>query len=228
MPPAFPVGVIVDDFNRANESPAINWLTVGDASTRVSGNEWSTTATNATDNVYAWNAATYGPDVDASVLWGSYGGSGSYWGVCLFVASSIPGSSTRDGYEVSYNIDIGQLSLWRIDNGVYTQLGSDYFPSSFGVGDSMGIRRLGSTVEAYLKIGAGSWTSVISAIDSTYQVTMKGGLISHWDKNSGGIGLDNFRIGSLWNIVAAGGSYATLGTAATLRSGSPTYLRHRK
>lgn len=225
---AFPSGVVVDNFNRANETPATNWLTVVDNNSQVNGNEFTTTNTDGTgDNIYAWNAASYGPDVDVAVLWGSHGGAGSFWGVELLVPSSIPGA-TRDGYAVSYNIDTNSIRLWIVTNSNYVQLGSTYNPASFTVGDSLGLRRVGSTVEAYYRVGAGAWTSIISSTDSTYIGSFKGGVLLHQGKDGNGIGLDNFLIGSHANLAMASGGYTLTGTASTLRSGSPTYLRHRK
>lgn len=58
-------------------------------------------------------------------------------------------------------------SLNRIDNGVFTQLGST-MTITIVIGDKFGLSVIGTTLTAYRKPSAGSWGPIDTRTDSTY------------------------------------------------------------
>lgn len=70
--------------------------------------------------------------------------------------------------------------------------------SAVGVGDSMGMSCVGSTISAYTKIGAGDWSLLNSATDATYSAAGNIGVVV----DSGGNNLDAFGGGAFVPVGA--------------------------
>jgi hypothetical protein len=71
-----------------------------------------------------------------------------------------------DGYGI-YHLNSGTLRYFRLDDNVSTILGADE-TVTLGVGDSLGLEIVGSTLQAYKKTG-GTWSVACpSRTDSAY------------------------------------------------------------
>ena len=184
-PPSFPVNGILDNFNRADTGPppSANWTTSWRASSGgflVSGNTVRGNA--AGDNSTYWNVQNFGPDVE---VYGTIIGSpASYRGVAARLVSE--GTAGVDGYEVVVADNTFYITRW--DNDAQTTLGAS-IAQSISDGDSFGMSIVGSTITAYHKPAAGSWTVIGTRTDSTYSAAGKIGLRSEnvfWDDFGGG------------------------------------------
>lgn len=168
---AFPTTGVLDDFTRADAATlGANWTAnpTGSAGRhRVASNQAKReTGTANTADYYSVN--TYGPDCECYVTmdvlapddWGGTISGG------IFVRLVNPGAGTADGYRHSFR-GSDSHTLFRYDNGTATALGAD-FSVSGADGDSFGLEAVGSTIKAYHKPSAGSWTEVASRTDGTY------------------------------------------------------------
>ena len=173
---SFPREGVLDNFNRANEGPppsaswANNWLGNG---LKVQSNALIAHV-NAANNGSYWSAGTFGPDCEIYLTLASIWSS-NVWGHIALAARIVdPTNATAvDGYSVSIESDgSGQprgSSYYRIDNGVYTRLGSAFTRgSNWTAGERLGLELIGSTLQAYIFSG-GSWSTLTtSRSDSTY------------------------------------------------------------
>ena len=87
-------------------------------------------------------------------------------GGILFRIQGEGGAGTWDGYRV--NIGSTSADIDRADNGVFTNLIS--IASTWAVGDKVGVRMEGSTIQAWqMDVSVSSdWNLVGSAVDTTY------------------------------------------------------------
>ena len=169
---SFPSTSILDDFNRSNEGPppSSNWSslysgTVG--ALEVSSNQCVPDA--ATNNMAGnyWNVSSYTDnwEVYNKVVTVPLNASSEYGALAMI---QTPGGVSYNGYELRY--DDTSLSVWRQDSSSPTQLGAS-FSQSVSSGDSVGLSYSGGVLTAYYKSGAGSWTTLGTRSDSTYQAT---------------------------------------------------------
>lgn len=170
LAPYFPTTQLLDDFNRANESPlAGNWSTpitaVGfGAQARLTSNAIITHNTPPANVGAYWDIATFGPDCEAWMRCAADLNSGESW----YVYARIKDEATTnyDAYQVSLNF-AGTLAITRRDNGAGTLLSSSTVTAT--VGDYIGIRCIGSLIEAWHKpVSTGEWVRVTTAEDNTY------------------------------------------------------------
>lgn len=190
-PPSFPQTSILDNFNRANEGPppSINWTTGLDGSAggfSVDANEAE--GLNGVVSSAWWNVQNFGPDIEVYATIGSVKGA-----TRLHFRAQQEGTSTWDGYTLLAYTPTNELFVYRVDNGVQTQLGVA-IAQTISSGDSFGAKMVGSTITVYYKIGAGSWTEVGTRTDGTY--TGAGKLaMSTFDATP--INVDNFGGGTI-------------------------------
>lgn len=168
VPSAYPVTALLDDFNRADESPlAGNWSTpinVSGASAAISGNGVITNSTPPAGVSAYWDLAQFGPDCEAWITVSADLDTNENFSV--FARLKDVGTDNYDGYQVGINAASNEIGIGRRDNGSYTNLGSVTVTPS--VGDSVGIRCVGSRIEAWHKPVGGSWTLKVAATDTTY------------------------------------------------------------
>ena len=175
---AFPTTSLLDSFNRADEDPLSgsgNWsgpILLNMNKMKVVGNATmqSTVIASQSGSSY-WNAANFGPGVEAYVtivtMWQN--NSSDLW---LWVNGSAENTSGVDGYTL-YIRQSGGVYRWRLfrkDNGVETQLGGDIGSQAIANGDAIGLEvRSGGTFQAYYKPSGGSWATVgTTRSDNTY------------------------------------------------------------
>lgn len=162
---AFPTTGILDTFSDTEGPPMTGWATPTGLAGLKSAS--GTCLANAANAVGFWNSALSGADCEAFVTVTtatSASNTVGVWARCANVGSA----ATTDGYLVSMGEGATDLwSIYRVDNGVPTLLGST-FSQEVSNGDSIGIQVIGSTIGAWYKASAGSWTELATRTDSTY------------------------------------------------------------
>jgi hypothetical protein len=178
---AFPTTGILDNFNRAAEGPppSASWTNVWiDAAGGLRTDGVACLMNAAGDGVDSsyWNVADFGPDCEVHAKFPIKDSfpTGAEFVLALRLANI--GTGTTDGYGL--DIDIGGAgvhSVMRYDNQVPAGVGST-FSQAWTAGDSFGFEAIGTTLKAYYKPAAGSWTEIASRTDSTYTAAGKIGL----------------------------------------------------
>lgn len=213
---AFPTTGVLDNFNRADQEPPLSasWsqgpksFTAGDRMD-IKTNQAAGNAGN--DNNDYWNVATFGPDCE--VHWKVSARLDTVWQE-LYARLVNIGSGTSDGYGIRLTFIAGasndELLIFRLDNGALTSLGAA-FVQEVAAGDSFGLEIVGSTLTAYYKPAAGSWTSLGTRTDATYSAAgnigamLRGGNTHRGDDFGGGtvVGAPAGRPGDLLLLGAA-------------------------
>jgi hypothetical protein len=188
---AVPTTSILDSFTRANESPlAGNWTQpVYDSTTarlRLVSNVLASDAGLANAAAY-WNLTNVGPDCEVYSSFSAPAGA-----IYVFARLQTPGSAACDGYAWQVNTGGGSNQLYRIDNGVFTGIGSNGGLS--GTEDGLWLQVVGSALTGYMHDG-GVWTVNGTAVDSTYALAGKLGI--EIDDPSAGNTADNFGGGTI-------------------------------
>lgn len=173
---AFPTTPILDTGVRANENPAVGWVDGPDGLVYGTIEIFSNTIHSPAGDAWSyWNAADTGADCECYATVTTKPSNGQL--LELFVRMTPIGASV-DGYyvEVAPAAGTDVISLWRMDNGVgTTQLGAA-FNQEVSNGDGLGISAIGSSISAYYRSGAGSWTLLGSRTDATYSAGGKVGV----------------------------------------------------
>ena len=163
---AFPDTAVLDNFNRAAEGPppSANWTLLFGVGSKTDGTSYVRgSAGTSGDNGSYWNVQTFGPDTEAFVKVTTVPGAADLY----LRLANVPGATT-DGYDVSINAASNLLRYYRVDNAVFTLLGSTE-SQTISNGDSWGGTIIGSTLQIYYKVGAGAWTAMgTGRTDSTY------------------------------------------------------------
>ncbi len=211
---SFPTTGILDNFNRANTGPppSANWsqgpfdFTATHGLQVVSNQLKAAQFGSFTRQDNYWNAASFGPDSEVYATIASLNTSNE---VGLYLRGSSIGSGTSNGYYL--NIDLAPTATWTmqsITSGSSTTLGST-FNQSLSSGDSVGYSVSGSTLTAWYKPSAGSWTALASRTDTTYASAGRIG-VGLAGTNTATI-LDNFGGGT----IAGGFSVSTNGSVTS-------------
>lgn len=196
---AFPTTSILDNFNRADESPATGWPGVVDGnysqSLKVVSNQGA--CIDATD-AYPYWGTSYAADQEG---WITVIGSG----FCSLYARLNPiANASVDGYEVEVDIAGDAVNIKRVDGAVSTLLGAS-ISQAFASGDAIGIECIGNDVSAYYKPAAGAWSSSLGTrTDATYNQAGYPGL--YLSQNT--MIVDDFGGGEV--VVAAGATHGPL------------------
>jgi hypothetical protein len=192
---AFPTTSILDTFNRANGDPGANWNgpSFGDANklTIVSNTIESAAAAFGAE---CWIGSTFGPGIEVFAdLASTIAGGAS---VRLIVLDS-PTSSTCNGYYLVVD-SAGNFNLAKSVSGSGTVIQTA--TQAVAAGDSFGLQWIGTTIAGWYKASGGSWTQIVSIVDSSVANGSGFSVGIEQSTNSGGA-LDNFGGGT----VAAGG-----------------------
>lgn len=183
----FPTTSTLDLFNRADGALGVDWnggIFDGVEGWQIISNQ--AVGDNGTATAY-WETSV-GPDCEVHAKIQSTLDVRLYWRVTGQGAASATGYFLyRNGSEIYVYRDDGNLS--------WAQLGAT-ISQAFSVGDSMGASHVGDTIEVWFKAGAGSWTSLTTRTDSTYNTAGKIGMY-------GSSIVDDFGGGT---IVSAGGN----------------------
>lgn len=168
---AFPLTGVLDDFNRANESPlgppwflSLPWGASLDLDTNALINP--TGGTSATGN--GWPIA-YGPSLEVwTILGAGLPVDGDYHEIDLYTTPNMVGVTPINGYYAyvwwfsgTYTLGVG-----RLDPGGGTDLSTTTL-AAVDPGDGIGIRRDGTLLQVYVK-HLGVWTLKLQVLDATY------------------------------------------------------------
>lgn len=166
---SFPNTLLLDDFNRANQTPlAGNWgmpVVSGQSSPNLASNVVVGVGTKS--SAY-WNSQTFGSgNVEVFLTVDTVPAAGSYVG--LWAMIQTPNTAELDGY-VLQAVKATGTDTWelvRVDNGAETNILSG--TQEYSNGDSFGLKILQSgTIEVWYKPSAGSWGMLNSVSDTTY------------------------------------------------------------
>ena len=154
---------VIDNFNRANEGPPANgWVTIFGAGLKVLSNQAATDGVSG-DNGGWYTQQKYGPDCAVYATIVASGG-----GFCdLYVRGSGTTAATSCGYDFGMQAATNVLRFFRLDNGVFTQLGTS-IAQTITSGDALGGTVVGGTLTMHYKTAAGSWQVMGTVTDSTY------------------------------------------------------------
>lgn len=194
---AFPTTSVLDDFNRANTGPppSGSWTTdqyaFGLPGLKVSSN---TCIPNSAFAAGWWSASSFAADQEAYITVATWVDE-----IEVHLRLQTPGTAGVDGYILNIISSTNHWRIYRMTNQATTLLTSGAITMSSG--DSIGFEAIGTSLTAYQKIGAGSWGTLGSTTDATYNTTGFIGLFA----NSASTVFDNF----------GGGAY--IAPAATTR-----------
>ena len=172
---AFPTTSVLDDFNRANESPVnTNWAAIPDiADGEMNLNTNAVRAAEASTSMSHWSAASFGPDMEVFitvVVWEDANGSNHF----LHVRLDPSGTTGIDGYQMATTKRSGQddqIEIVRLDADTETILGSVFdVGGELDDGIDIGLEVIGTTIAVYRDTGGG-WSQDFSREDSTYDGT---------------------------------------------------------
>ncbi len=160
--------VLKDNFNRGTGLGS-NWsvLTSGGTNLSISSNQ-AISPVSTTANSY-WNVEDFGPNMEAYVTITTLPGNGNRIAVHGRVTS--PGTSSLASYWVSYDPAAGgnNIVIYKFQNGVISTLAT--FAQTLSAGDKVGVRILGSLIEAWV-FTSGAWTLVGSITDTSLGVAV--------------------------------------------------------
>ncbi len=196
----FPSTPILDDFNRTNEGPppSASWHTLsGYGGLKVESNKC---VNSDADSESTWGTSL-GPDCEAYYTLASMSGTGANatWSIALFLRAQSIDVWDNDFYWITIAGDIGSTCNWYLERRSYT-LPTDTLASgsfTFSIGDSIGISAVGSTITAYHKPSAGSWTTLGSGTGDVLTAGYAGAALSPDLSNTTQIGMDGFGGGTL-------------------------------
>jgi len=166
-------------------------------------------------------ATVYGPDVDVAMTiaewpeWGQWDGFSLFLRVIVSNGPYSPNDQTNPNLMNGYSLLLLDWSpvtmnhtvraqLFRHDNGT-PQTGLTAIGSSTDIlvsdGDAFGLRMVGSTLTAYRKPVAGSWTQILTGTDATYSAAGFAGFYMPGCQNPGTFShpgkYDDFIVGTL-------------------------------
>lgn len=167
-PTVTPNPALLDDFNRANETPVSqsgNWAPIG-----ISGGSGARLHSNRLQNFAqpgtSYRTSTFSGQMEASAAITTLP-STNQW-LSVYVCLQDAGTAGWDGYELRSTV-LGSADLWEIRkvvNGTPSSLASSNFDMI--TGGSMLLRRLGNNLEFWWKAPGGDWSLKLSTPDSAF------------------------------------------------------------
>lgn len=187
---AAPSTPILDNFNRADENPAVGWTADvsagGYANFQVLSNQMAPAA-GAFSSAY-WNATAFGSDQECYLTVPTLGAA-TYTSILARIQN--PGASVSF-YEFSWDAGNSYL-LKAVAGGARTQLGG-----SLGVvisaGDKVWLNVTGSTITSYRFTG-GAWA--VMDVPRTDTAITGAGYVGAWVQNDTAVRLDDFGGGAI-------------------------------
>lgn len=183
--PPFPVGMLLDDFNRANVGPPpssqwTNNLFPGESGLKVFSNNLigNIAGDNTFSNSY-WNVRNYGPAVDA---WFQVATTHITTPARrILIAVRITNIGAVNGYTGGVDIDtaVAIPHAWFIDrwtNGVRTNIANAPFSRTLNSLDWIGVRALRNKISVWHSAGGVRWKMVLSVNDDAHRTAGRVGL----------------------------------------------------
>lgn len=198
---SFPTTTILDDFNRANQGPppSASWSNISTYDgLRVSSNQC---AISIYGSGMGYWINPFGPDSEAYATLAASSVSTPVHGNTIHISvRGVPGDSMQylsTGYTLSINMvnTSGTISvtayILRWDAGSFSTYLATYAGlTGWAVGDSFGISAIGSTITAYHKPIAGTWTEIGHVTDTHY--SSAGNLVLYGNEAGGTLRFDDF------------------------------------
>jgi hypothetical protein len=189
----FPTNGLLDNFNRADESPLGNgnWtelLSSAHDSARIVSNAVVRVGTVQKAGMY-WSASQFTANQE---VYFTISTKTDQW-MDLLLRLTNPAGSPFNGYAISIEVSAGTdvIAVNRKDDDANTLLGST-FSQEITNGDGVGASIVGSTITVYYRSGAGAWTALGTRTDSTYS-------------GAGHIGFAGNQNGTSWTMDDFGG-----------------------
>ncbi len=203
---AFPRTSVLDDFNRANEDPAVGWTNVFASETGIKVLDNQATGPINSRSVYAGFVPADDQEAYVSVSTGSTSGGGS--GERFFLLLRVTGEPSDDatGYFVTAVSTV--VRLYRLDSlASFELLDTFSLVDPLTAGDQLGARAIDDVLEVAVNIQGGGWERVIIATDSTYP---SGSIGLGVGSSADALLVDDFGGGSLPTDLAVTPDTATL------------------
>lgn len=197
----FPSAPILDNFNRANEGPPMTgWTAFGSIGLKVLTNQCAPFDT--ADNSGYWTTAMTSSDVECYVTIATHPIAGGE--TAVFARHNPAGGGAYGSYyQVSHLPVAGTdtVVIYRVDASVATTLAT--FNQELAAGNKLGIRCIGSTIEAWV-FTSGAWKMLGWVADSTYTGAAPNDKLALYNGGNGGSGAryDDFGGGSVGPDVA--------------------------
>ncbi len=204
----FPTTPILDDFNRGTglganwtQSPiAANPLAISSNQAASSLNDYGTDY---------WNPTQFSGDVEGYFTIPTISTNNNDETTIDIMTDT---SANVDGYQfdlLTQTAGTDHLDLYRMDNGVFTQLGSSGL-QEVSAGDAIGGARISGFVQFWYKAAAGAWAMSFQQADSTYTGPANIGItirrsVTRVDDFGGGLAVTSVFPAMLMQIQGAGG-----------------------
>lgn len=201
----FPLGSVIEAFTGTDGTTPVNsnWsndvLLKGSRGIKIASNE-GIGNTASVFNTAWYNAATFGPDVEAWVTIPTVPALATD-AVGILLRIVTPGTGTASGYSLlaRKQAAVDTIEMNRTDNTVDTLL-SPSVTQEFAAGDAFGLQAIGPYLTAFYKPSGGPWSSLFTRYDSTY--TAAGYVALAIDNSSGKV--DGFGAGSIVTATEVG------------------------
>lgn len=183
-----PPFAVIDDFNRADETPLGGiWtgpLRTGDVAFNLSSNQLAHSAPGGGAQASAYTVKRYIRPFGFSIQLANTGGDA---GIDYCIQN--PGALSLEGYRWQTNGTV--LQLYKITDNGFTKIGGDYAITAAD-GDELAVTLdYGGVHKLYHKLAAGSWTLVDTVIDNTVNVFIMGNVGVFQTADASAL-LDNF------------------------------------
>jgi hypothetical protein len=173
LAPAFPATPVLDTCTRADENPATGWTAAiysGNVAPRIVGNRLVAAAAGTTSGYLS--RASFANDAEFYFTMNDLGGGD----INLTWAINEPGTAGVDNYVFSINQATNIIRLFSFTNGALgPQIGAD-INQVLTNGDSIGVRRLGSRIELWYKVGSGLWKRIFTATSTVWNAGGRAGI----------------------------------------------------
>jgi hypothetical protein len=168
---SFPTTGILDNFNRADESPLANgtWsmpIETGHDNIVLVGNQIQRSGAGSSGDAY-WSASSFGPDAEVYVTVTTKPADGFCEAVVCKIAN--PNSSSLNGYQGEFCSAAGTdtWTIYKIANNSFSALSVSGSDVELTAGDSIGLEcKVGS--QKLKRKSSGVWANVKTATDSSY------------------------------------------------------------
>jgi hypothetical protein len=158
---SFPTTSVLDNFNRTGPAAGSAWSTMFSGESLFSLSNSQAVAAGGAYAAGAWNAGTFGPNVEV------FATMNSDVGLNLFARVTNPGATGISGYTIEFHPNLSAVYVYRITNGGYSGVLGGAISTTFARGARVGMQVTGNTISAWIDTGTG-WKLIGSRTDSTY------------------------------------------------------------
>lgn len=168
---------LVSDFTGADENPLSeggNWAALNSAGNQMQRISNAAAGTVAGVSRSYWTPANFGPDLEAYISFSTIS-TGTHAIACRIQGEG--GSNTWDGYLVQAQPASTSTFINVITNNSGGPVITGVASSVWADGDKLGVRAIGSKIQAWrLPNGSSTWELVATIVDTTYAAAGKVGM----------------------------------------------------